>query len=119
MLTSVHAHGGGSEETPQVGPRPVHRWHAHGGGSEVTPQVGPRCTDGMRMEEVVRRLLKFGPGAQMAKMDITKKKKKKKKKGHIGWCQCTHRIVICWVCSGRDSTFQCIGRWSRMDGKGT
>ena len=24
----------------------MHRWHAHGGGSEETPQVGPRCTDG-------------------------------------------------------------------------
>ena len=47
----------------------MHRWHAHGGSSEETPQVGPRCTEGMRMEEVVRRLLKFGPGAQMAKMD--------------------------------------------------
>ena len=40
--------------------------HAHGGGSEETPQVGPRCTDGMCMEEVVRRLLRLGPGAQMA-----------------------------------------------------
>ena len=24
----------------------MHRWHAHGGGSEETPQVRPRCTDG-------------------------------------------------------------------------
>ena len=95
----------------------MHRWHAHGGGSEETPQVGPRCTDGMRMEEVVRRLLKFGPGAQMAKMDITKKKKKKG--GILDGASAPTGSSSAGCAVGGDSIFQCIGRWSRMDCMGT
>ena len=89
----------------------MHRWHAHGGGSEETPQVGPRYTDGMRMEEVVRRLLKLGPGAQMAKMD--------RKKCVLDGASAPTGLSSAGCAVGGDSIFQCIGRWSRMDCKGT
>ena len=67
----------------------------------------------MRMEEVVRRLLRLGPGAQMAcawrSSEETPQvgprcidgKDGQKKCILDGAMQCTHRIVHCWVCSGR------------------
>ena len=79
----------------------------------------------MRMEEVVRRLLKLGPGAQTAKMNIKS----------VYWMVPVHPQDCSLLGVQREGQvyvdaalpfafdlhqkFQCIGRWSRMDCKGT